>query len=105
MTPTGKYTVEQKEPEHRSNRYGNFVDDQGRVVRSGVSVQIDAAPSGTRFEMVPMKWFLRLNESLGIYAGPLPGYPASHGGIRLPVEIAAMLYDKVKAGTPVEIVP
>ncbi|MEI6350765.1 MAG: L,D-transpeptidase family protein [Verrucomicrobiota bacterium] len=103
MTPTGSFNVQEKDPDHHSNRYGNFVDRQGRTVRSGVSVQIDSAPSGTHFEGAPMKWFMRVSEGVGMHIGILPGYPASHGCIRMPAEIAPLFYEKCKVGTPVVI--
>ena len=104
MTPIGSFHVQEKDADHKSNLYGNFVDQVGRVVRSGVSVRIDSAPSGTHFEGAPMKWFMRVDEGVGMHIGILPGYPASHGCIRLPAEIAPMFYEKCKVGTPVEIV-
>lgn len=104
MTPTGKFRVQEKDADHRSNLYGNFVDSQGRVVRAGVSVRIDSAPSGTRFVGAPMQYFLRVDGPVGMHVGILPGYPASHGCIRMPQEIAPMFYHRVKVGTPVEIV-
>jgi lipoprotein-anchoring transpeptidase ErfK/SrfK len=104
-TPSGSFTVLQKDPDHRSSVYGNFVDSSGRIVRGGVSALIDAAPSGTHFEGAPMKWFMRLTwEGVGMHVGILPGYPASHGCIRLPSDVAAALYTKVKVGTPVKVV-
>jgi lipoprotein-anchoring transpeptidase ErfK/SrfK len=103
MTPMGSFHIQEKDPDHRSNIYGNFVDGQGRVVRGGVSVRIDSAPSGTRFDGAPMKWFMRVSEGVGMHIGMLPGYPASHGCIRMPAEIAPLFYQKVKVGTPVEI--
>ena len=105
MTPTGSFTVQEKDPHHRSTVYGDFVDNRGRVVRAGVSMKIDSAPSGTRFVGAPMEWFCRLNDAVGMHVGILPGYPASHGCVRLPRDIAPLIYGKVKVGTPVEIVP
>src|ERR1700720_3259144 len=35
FTPAGDFTIIQKDPNHRSNIYGNFVDSQGRIVRGG----------------------------------------------------------------------
>jgi lipoprotein-anchoring transpeptidase ErfK/SrfK len=104
MTPTGSFQITEKDQDHQSNLYGNFVDKQGRVVRVGVSTRIDSAPSGTRFEGAPMKWFMRFNGAIGMHAGLLPGYPASHGCIRFPADIAPIFYSKVKLGTPVEVV-
>jgi len=106
MTPTGSFTVLEKDPDHHSNIFGDFVDSKGRVVRAGVSMKIDSAPSGTHYIGAPMKWFMRLTDGgVGMHIGILPGYPASHGCVRLPVDIAPMIYAKVKVGTPVEIVP
>lgn len=104
MTPSGQFTVLEKDPDHRSSVYGNFLDRSGRVVRAGVSLKIDSAPSGTHYEGAPMKWFMRLTgDGVGMHVGILPGYPASHGCIRLPADIAPLIYQKVKVGTPVEV--
>lgn len=106
MTPTGKFTVLQKNADHRSSIYGDFVNRSGRVVRSGVSTKVDSAPSGTRYVGAPMKYFCRLTWSgVGFHIGILPGYPASHGCIRLPTEIAPIIYRNVKLGTPVTVEP
>jgi len=56
-----------------------------------------------------MKWFMRFGEALqsqraeGMHVGILPGYPASHGCVRLPEKIAPIIYGKVSVGTPVTI--
>ena len=103
-TPTGSFPILVKEPNHFSNIYGNFVDRSGRVVRSGVSEKIDAAPAGTHFEGAPMRWFMRLtNTGVGMHIGILPGYAASHGCVRLPSDIAPLIYERVKVGTPVTV--
>ncbi|HEY0792026.1 MAG TPA: L,D-transpeptidase family protein [Chthoniobacterales bacterium] len=104
MTPTGDFTIVQKDKDHRSNVYGNFVDAHGRVVRAGVSAVIDAAPSGTHFEGAPMSYFMRITwEGVGLHVGILPGYAASHGCIRLPREVAQATFVKVRVGTPVRV--
>ena len=104
MTPTGRFSITQKDKNHRSNIYGNFVDRSGRVVRSGVSVRIDSAPSGTRFVGAPMTYFMRLTgDGVGMHVGILPGYPASHGCIRMPTQAAEMFFNRVKLGTPVVV--
>lgn len=106
QTPAGTYTVLQKNPDHRSSIYGDFVDSKGRVVRSGISTKTHSAPAGTRYVGAPMKWFCRLTwTGIGMHVGILPGYPASHGCIRLPADIAPLIYQKVKLGTPVTIQP
>lgn len=104
MTPTGRFSVMEKDLNHRSSVYGEFVDGKGRTVRSGVSTKVDSAPSGTRYVGAPMKYFCRLTSNgVGMHIGILPGYPASHGCIRLPAEIAPLIYEKVRVGTPVTI--
>lgn len=105
-TPTGNFSVMEKDPDHRSSIYGDFVDRNGRVVRGGISSKIDSAPAGTRYLGAPMKWFCRLtNSGVGMHVGILPGYPASHGCCRLPADVAPLIYQKVKIGTPVTIEP
>lgn len=104
MTPTGQFNVMEKDKDHRSNVYGDFKDRAGRTVRGGVSVRIDSAPSGTHFVGSPMLWFMRLTaEGVGMHVGILPGYPASHGCIRMPSQTAEMFYNRVKTGTAVEV--
>jgi len=103
-TPAGTFPILQKDPDHHSNVYGNFVDSRGRVVRGGISALIDSAPSGSHFEGAPMTWFMRLTwEGVGMHVGILPGYAASHGCIRLPSQVAHDLYAKVNVGTVVRV--
>ena len=103
-SPTGHLQVLEKDPNHHSSLYGDFVDNSGRIVRAGVSARIDAAPSGTHFAGAAMKWFMRLTEDgVGMHIGILPGYPASHGCIRMPPDGAKLFYDHVKVGTPVDV--
>ncbi len=103
-TPRGNFSVLEKDPNHHSSLYGNFVNGSGQVIRSGVSSKHDAAPSGTHFSGSPMKFFLRLTpQGVGMHAGILPGYPASHGCIRLPEDIAEIIYSRVGLSTPVTV--
>ena len=51
-----------------------------------------------------MPFFLRLScGDFGLHMGSLPGYPASHGCVRLPGKSARRLYASVPVGTLVEI--
>ena len=75
-TPTGVFTILEKKEMHRSSTY----DD------------------------APMPFMQRLtSKGIAIHAGDLPGYPASHGCIRLPNEFAKKLYGITEVGTPVMI--
>jgi lipoprotein-anchoring transpeptidase ErfK/SrfK len=103
-TPEGKFTILEKDPTHRSSLYGNFVDEAGNVIRGGIDRRRDAAPSGTHYEGAPMLYFMRLTEKgVGMHVGYLPGYPASHGCIRMPQEMAKAFYEAVSLGTPVTV--
>jgi hypothetical protein len=51
----------------------------------------------------PMPYFLRIQGGIGMHAGYLPGYPASHGCIRLPKEMAVHFFQNAPIGTPVAI--
>ena len=103
-TPTGSFTITQKDKDHRSSLYGDYKDSKGRTVRAGISARIDSAPSGTHYVGAPMKWFMRLTaEGVGMHVGILPGYPASHGCIRMPEQAAEMFFHRVKLGTPVRV--
>jgi lipoprotein-anchoring transpeptidase ErfK/SrfK len=105
-SPHGNFSVMEKDKDHHSSLYGDFVDSKGRIVRGGVSARIDSAPSGTHFSGAAMKWFMRLTgEGVGMHVGILPGYPASHGCIRMPSQSAELFYARVKVGTPVEVQP
>ena len=103
-TPTGNFRIMEKDLNHASSIYGDYVDRNGRTVRSGISSKIDAQPAGTRYVGAPMRYFCRLtSEGVGFHIGILPGYPASHGCIRLPADIAPRIYEKVRVGTNVRV--
>ena len=75
-TPTGIFTILQKRVEHYSSTYDN----------------------------APMPYMQRLTwRGIALHAGRLPGYPASHGCIRLPLEFAKLLYGVTKLGMTVVI--
>ena len=75
-TPTGIYTILQKEREHYSNLYDN----------------------------APMPYMQRLTwDGLALHAGKLPGHPDSHGCIRLPESFAERLFEVSPRGTVVVV--
>jgi hypothetical protein len=75
-TPTGVFTILQKHKEHYSNLYNN----------------------------APMPNMQRLTwTGIALHAGNLPGYPASHGCIRLPLEFSARLFEVTELGMTVVI--
>ncbi len=75
-TPVGTFRILQKKVHHRSNRYAN----------------------------APMPYMQRLTSyGIALHAGKLPGYPASHGCIRLPWSFAKKLYGITDFGTKVTV--
>ena len=105
-SPSGSFSVLEKDKSHHSTIYGDYKDSQGRTIRAGVSARIDSAPSGTHFVGAEMKWFMRLtDDGVGMHVGILPGYPASHGCVRMPSQGAELFYAHVKVGTPVQVLP
>jgi hypothetical protein len=75
-TPTGVFTILQKNQDHYSNVYNN----------------------------APMPYMQRLTWSgVAIHAGRLPGYPASHGCVRVPYEFAQKLFAETKTGLTVVV--
>src|SRR6476620_5003611 len=75
-TPTGVFSILQKDKHHRSSTYNNApMPNMNRLTWSGVA----------------------------LHAGDLPGYPASHGCVRLPLEFSEKLFGITEIGTPVII--
>jgi hypothetical protein len=104
-TPVGRYKVLQKDRHHVSSQYGDFVNSAGEVVKANVDARRSHRPKGSRFRGAKMPYFMRIKAGYGLHAGYLPGYPASHGCIRLPHEMAAHFYHASSVGTPVRVVP
>lgn len=76
-TPVGQFTILQKNKFHRSNIYSN----------------------------APMPFMQRLTwTGIALHAGHLPGYPASHGCIRLPKAFARDLFDMTRMGGAVSVI-
>jgi len=103
-TPIGNYKIMQKDHDHASNLYGDYVDGAGNVVQKDVDVGKDPKPPGAIFKGAPMPFFMRITGGVGMHQGYLPGYPASHGCIRMPGKMAEAFYNNVEVGTPVQIV-
>lgn len=75
-TPAGVFVILQKDQHHHSSTYND----------------------------APMPYMERLTwQGVALHAGNLPGYPASHGCVRLPLEFAKLLFTVTTLGTPVII--
>jgi len=102
-TPNGHFSIIQKDINHVSSLFGDYVDPAGNVVKPNVDVTKDPKPPGTHFKGTPMPFFMRIVSGTGLHAGYLPGYPASHGCIRMPEFMAENFFKSVSLGTPVTI--
>src|SRR5436305_13292701 len=77
-TQAGIFSVIPKEAEHYSNLYDDaFMPHMQRITWSGIA----------------------------LHGGPLPGYPASHGCVRMPFDFAARLFDETRLGLRVIVAP
>ena len=102
LTEGGSFQVIEKERNHYSSIYGKIVDGSGRTVVADADVDMKV-PSGCRFVPAPMPYFMRFHGSDGMHAGYLPGYPASHGCVRMPDQYAVAFFNAVNVGTPVTV--
>lgn len=101
-TPTGRFTIIEKDFNHSSSLYGRIVGADGRIVVGDADADMPR-PAGAKFVQAPMKYFLRFDGATGMHAGWLPGYPASHGCVRLPPRKAALFFNIAEVGTPVRV--
>jgi lipoprotein-anchoring transpeptidase ErfK/SrfK len=102
-TPTGSYRIQQKDQDHKSSLYGDYIDKNGNVLKKEVDRTKDPMPPGGIFDGARMPYFMRITGGVGMHEGYLPGYPASHGCIRMPGFMAEAFFRNVEVGTPVEI--
>lgn len=104
-TPTGTFRISEKKVNHRSNLYGHYVSPRGYVMRSNVDVRRDRRPPGAVFRGASMDFMMRVNGAITMHAGRVPGWPDSHGCIRLPWHMAKIFFSNTPNGTQVKIVP
>ena len=104
-TPPGEYKVIQKDKDHVSTLYGNYIDDDGNILMKNIDTSKDKKPKGAKFDGAVMPYFLRFTKGYGMHAGFLPGYAASHGCVRMPKEMAQHFFEAAKIGTHVAVEP
>jgi lipoprotein-anchoring transpeptidase ErfK/SrfK len=102
LTEGGSFHVIEKERNHLSSIYGKIVDADGRTVVADADVDMKV-PRGEKFIPAPMHYFMRFHGADGMHAGYLPGYPASHGCVRMPEQMAIAFFNAVEPGTPVHV--
>ena len=102
LTERGAFTILEKERSHYSSMYGKIVDARGNTIVADADADMRVPPGG-KFIPAPMHYFMRFNGADGMHAGYLPGYPASHGCVRMPEQYAIALFNLVSVGTPVTV--
>jgi len=102
LTQRGEFKVIEKERTHYSSMYGKIVDARGNTIVADADADM-AVPRGGKFIPAPMSYFMRFNGADGMHAGYLPGYPASHGCVRMPEQLAIAFFNSVGVGTPVTV--
>jgi hypothetical protein len=102
FTDTGFFKITEKERNHFSSMYGKIVDPRGNTIVSDADADMRVPPGG-KFIPAPMRYFMRFDGATGMHAGYLPGYPASHGCVRMPEELAIAFFHRVEIGTPVRV--
>lgn len=105
-TPPGSYKVTQKDKDHASTLYGEWVDIQtGAVINDDVDTSVNKKPpKGAKYVGAPMPNFVRIVGGVGMHAGYLPGVAASHGCIRMPMFMSENFFNNVVVGTPVTVI-
>ncbi len=102
-TPVGEFTILSKKENHASNLYGSWIDSEGNY--KGEANAGDKAPSGLTYQAAPMPHFMRLTyDGIGFHAGFIPGYPASHGCMRMPKDMAEKFFEHLPKNTKVVII-
>jgi lipoprotein-anchoring transpeptidase ErfK/SrfK len=102
-TPTGNFSIFNKDIDHLSRSFGLIVDAYGRVVNPNATPNTSVS-RGDHYQPAPMPYFMEFSPAIGMHAGYLPGYPASHGCVRMPRDSAALFFQRVRIGTPVTVV-
>lgn len=102
-TKPGSFKIIQKDKDHVSSRFGDYLDHNGHIIQKEIDREKDPMPKGAIYDGARMPHFMRIVGGTGMHEGFLPGYPASHGCIRMPGFMAATFFQNVAVGTPVTI--
>lgn len=101
-TPTGNFAIISKDIDHRSQSFGSIIDGSGRIATANATSGT-RVPRGFHYEPAPMPYYMEFSQAIGMHAGYLPGYPASHGCVRMPRDLAARFFERVHLRTPVTV--
>jgi lipoprotein-anchoring transpeptidase ErfK/SrfK len=101
-TPTGHFSVIEKDIDHHSQSFGSILDASGKIANSGATPET-YVPPGCHYRAAPMPYYMEFTQAIGMHAGYLPGYPASHGCVRMPQDMAERFFERVNIRTPVTV--
>lgn len=104
-TPVGQFSVLEKDIDHHSSVYGYYANASGHPVKENIDIRKGPKPPGTHFVGASMPFFLEFSPGYGLHQGYLPGFPASHGCVRMPYGKARQFYEAARIGTPVTVKP
>ena len=102
-TPIGSFRVISKDLNHQSGSFGLITGSYGRIVNPNATPG-SYVPPGCHYMPAPMPYFMEFRKYVGMHAGYRPGYPASHGCVRMPRDLAAEFFARVRIGTPVKVI-
>src|SRR5258708_7717322 len=102
-TPTGSFSIFNKDIDHRSRSFGSVFDAYGRVVNSNATPS-SYVPRGGHYRPAPMPYFMEFSTAGGLHARYPPRYPASHRCARTPRDLSALFFRRVHMGTPATVV-
>jgi lipoprotein-anchoring transpeptidase ErfK/SrfK len=101
-TPTGNFAIISKDIDHRSQSFGSIIDGSGKIAMANATPGTHV-PRGFHYQPAPMPYYMEFSQAIGMHAGFLPGYPASHGCVRMPRDLAARFFERVHLRTPVTV--
>ena len=70
---TGDFRILEKDKDHRSSLFGNYLDANGGVIQKDVDTSKHPMPAGAHYEGADMPNWMRIVSGTGMHAGFLPG--------------------------------
>jgi hypothetical protein len=102
-TPTGNFRVTDKDVKHVSSFYGFFGNPATKQIVVPDADIYKKVPSGLEFVKAPMRYYVQFQPAIGLHSGFLPGYPDSHGCVRMPEQYAVEFFHAATVGTLVHV--
>ena len=97
-TPSGSFSIFNKEHKHRANTHG-YAYSGNNVTKTMLS----SRPPGWSFKGTPMPYWCEFKPNYGFHTGWIKHQPCTHGCIRMHENLAPKFFRLVKVGTPVNI--